>query len=1117
MSIPAGWIVVAAACLALVGAAGRAAGNGSFTRLVPAETPKIVAAAEAFSASYPAASLFVPQTAGERRAEYASRGLGVRTFVDFDFGRAVTLGGFRHVQRRTTDTVAEADLLFSDSADFRTVHRTVHVVHVDEPGAVTVVAFPPVAARYVRWQVTTLREGRTRNPGGQAVEFFQPAATDPTPVAIRIDPRTPQVIERRDGTLTRRLQLTVDYPYAEPATALLRVEGQAERSVGLAFGRQVLDYVIPAEVNARSLAVEVALGGRMVAARTVAIPAIRPLTVYVLPHSHTDIGYTAIQTDIEEKQINNLLLGLAEARRTADYPAGARFVWNVEVMWAADLLLQRLGAGPRDEFFAALRRGQIALNGMYLNELTGLCRPEELVRLFRYAAEFGERTGTKIDSAMISDVPGYTWGTVTAMAQAGIRYFSVAPNYFDRIGTILVEWENKPFWWVGPDGRSRVLVWIPFWGYAMSHRYRTLSPQLIEEFCDALEARRYPYDVTYVRWSGHGDNAEPDARICDFIRDWNATHVSPQFVISSTSEAFREFERRHGAQLPEVRGDWTPYWEDGAGSSAAETALNRASSERLNQAEALWAMLAPAQYPRARFTEAWNNVLLYSEHTWGAHCSVTQPANPFTLDQWAIKQTYATTANLQSRQLLGDAARVAAGPTASRPTVVVDVYNTSSWTRSEVALVPHELSGDYTRVTDDRGQPVPSQRLASRELALLVRDLPPYSGRRFTLSREPRAAPEVPVKVSAASLDNGRLRVRLDESTGGIAELRAQGMAANLAESGRGPALNEYLYFQGDDPGLAQRSGPAKIAVRDRGPLVASLLVESEAPGCHGLRREVKLVAGADHVELHNTVDKRRLVAADYRSGAGKESVSFAFPFHVPGGEMRLEVPFGVFRPERDQIPSACKNWLTVGRWADVAAAEHGVTWVTLDTPLVQLGGLSANLLNSQTDPAVWRRVIEPTQAIYPWVMNNHWGTNYRAYQEGPVTFRFALRPHRGTTIAEASRFATGLSQPLVVVPGRGPAPGSASLLRVQPAEVLVTALKPCDKGQGFIVRLWNASEQTVRARLAWGRPGAEWFLSDTSEGRRQPANGEVEVPPFGLVTLRVETPAAGAGAGAGE
>ena len=72
-------------------------------------------------------------------------------------------------------------------------------------------------------------------------------------------------------------------------------------------------------------------------------------------------------------------------------------------------------------------------------------------------------------------------------------------------------------------------------------------------------------------------------------------------MISSTSEAFRAFEKRYGDKLPQVRGDWTPYWEDGAGSSAAETAMNRASSERLAQAETLWAMLNPSAYPKTAF------------------------------------------------------------------------------------------------------------------------------------------------------------------------------------------------------------------------------------------------------------------------------------------------------------------------------------------------------------------------------------------------------------------------------------------------------------------------------------------------------------------------------------
>ena len=1104
------------ATLAGVQVCSTGAESSSFTRLVPTK-PSILAAATAFpGGSYNAENVLKPPAPNGHRADYASHGLGAKTFIDFDLGRAEPVAAFRHIQRQTIDTIAEAELVFSDAADFQNVLAKVPIRHVDEVGATTFAAFPPVTARYVRWQVTSVLPGRSPNVGGQAIEFFAAGPAEPRPSGIGIEGRTVQIVERQGDNLFQPLKVTLDYPYAEKATAVVAIAGQEPRPVELTFGRQTLPYTIAAAAAERTLTVAVEVAGQRVAARDIPLPPTRKLTVYMLPHSHTDIGYTAIQTDIEEKQINNLLQGLADARRTADYPEGARFVWNVEVLWAADLFLNRLSPQQQGEFCDAVKRGQLALNGMYLNELTGLCRPEELVRLFRYATQLGERTGVPVDSAMISDVPGYTWGTVTAMAQAGIRYFSVAPNYFDRIGDILVQWENKPFWWIGPDGQSKVLVWIPFWGYAMSHRYGRMSDQLVEDFSDGLAKRDYPYDIACVRWAGHGDNAVPDPIICEFVKEWNATHESPRFVISSTSDAFRAFEKRYGDQLPQVRGDWTPYWEDGAGSSAAETAMNRASSERLAQAETLWALLDPGSYPAKRFEDAWNNVLLYSEHTWGAYCSISQPAIPFTSDQWNIKQSYATVANLQSRQLLNDAAQRGAGfqplpaPSGGQAERIaqVDIYNTTSWPRTEVVLLPHEVSEVGNFVSDDQGRPVPAQRLVSRELAVLVQDLPPLAGRRYTIRSAGQPAPGAAATVSGTTLSNDRLRVRLDEQTGGIVELRAEGLDANLVDTASGHAVNDYLYLVGDDLAALQRNGPVKISVRDHGPLVASLGVEADAPGCHQLVREVRLVAGADHVQLLNTVDKRRLAAPNYYSNEGKESVNFAFPFQVPGGELRLDVPLGVIRPEHDQLPSACKNWLSVGRWADVANRDYGVTWVTLDAPLVQVGGITATLLNSQTNPDVWRKRIEPTQKLYCWAMNNHWGTNYRAYQEGPVVFRFVLRPHRGTTAAEASRFATGFSQPLVAVPGRGAAPRTTPLLQVEPADVLVNGLKPSDDGQATIVRLFNASDQPATVKLQWPAPAPQQvWLSDTSERPLRELAGELPLPAWGLVALRAKWP----------
>jgi hypothetical protein len=184
-----------------------------------------------------------------------------------------------------------------------------------------------------------------------------------------------------------------------------------------------------------------------------------------------------------------------------------------------------------------------------------------------------------------------------------------------------------------------------------------------------------------------------------------------------------------------------------------------------------------------------------------------------------------------------------------------------------------------------------------------------------------------------------------------------------------------------------------------------------------------------------------------------------------------------------------------------------GVTWVTLDAPLVQVGGITANLLNSQSDPNVWRKTIEPTQKLYSWAMNNHWGTNYRAFQEDPVLFRYVVRLQQGRTDdAAATRFAASRSQPLVAVPARGPAPEGKSLLRVEDSDVVVVGLKPSDDGKGIIVRLLNVSDRDIGTSLVWNEGAVSSLaLSDTSELPREPLDGRVAIPSRALVTVRAE------------
>jgi alpha-mannosidase len=869
-------------------------------------------------------------------------------------------------------------------------------------------------------------------------------------------------------------------------------------------------YLEPKE-ETRSLVISIDVG-KTTLSETVIVKPVRQVLVYVLPHSHHDLGYTDLQAAVEEKQMQNISLAMDLANKTAGYPDGARFVWNLEVLWGVDFFMRRRSVTEKKALVEAIQKGQISPQGSYANELTGLCRPEELLRLFKYGTQLGKECGVKVDSAMMSDVPGFSWGTVTAMSQAGIRYFSAAPNFFDRIGTFMETWQDRPFWWLSPSGREKVLVWVPWTGYALSHITKKLDEDWVGTYQDRLDEVIYPYEISHIRWSGHGDNASPDPEISDFVRDWNNKYEWPRFAIASTSTAFAAFEKTYGNQIPSYRGDLTPYWEDGAGSSALETAMSRNAADRLTQAATLASIVAPASYVESAYATAWRDVLMYSEHTWGAWCSVSDSENPFTTKQWDYKRDFAVKAVSRADALI--AASLPPAPTSSAPSSI-EIYNTSSWDRTEVLILSRELSagGDYVVASD--GNPVASQRLTTGELAVLVAGVAGLGSSRYNLTVKAAHHPGKPASVKDGLLKNQFLSARVDQQTGDIVELYSQGSIDNLVNRQQG-ALNQYLFLAGNDVTHLGHSGKATIVIEENGPLVVSLRIESSAPGCRSLVRRIRLFADADYLEITNTVDKERAAlnphpgngdqGSEFAQHGSKESVQFAFPFAVPDGKILMDIPLGAMQPEIDQLPGSCKNWLPVGRWIDVSNESRGVTWATLDAPLVEVGGITATMLGSQKIPAVWRKHIESTQTFYSWVMNNHWGTNYLAYQQGPVNFRYALRPHGGADIAAASRFAIGLSQPLLPANSGSHEHTSTSMLKIEPASVLLTELKPSDDGKAWIVRLFGASSEDSHARVTWlSQNIGKTFLSNLAEEPLREIKGEVSVAGWDLVTLRVE------------
>jgi alpha-mannosidase len=903
----------------------------------------------------------------------------------------------------------------------------------------------------------------------------------------------------RDGRRAVRLEVS---RIGDRAAIVVR-SGSTELQRG-AVNPGYNQVTLPVDGSTTSLPVVVELGGRVAADQVLALAPVRAWEIHLLPHSHVDIGYSDPQPVVEQKQWKNLRDAVALAASTAGNPPDSRFRWNVEGLWSVESYLKQASAEERRQFVEAVRQGSIGLQANLTNILTGLCTPEELTRWTdgarRLAAEYGLPAGR---SAMHTDIPGLSWTVVSALARGGVRYFSSGPNYMpsipdlgDRIGDTLRELGDRPFWWVSPSGRERLLFWMAGRGYSLFHgmntgAIETNGRQTLLDYLFELQGKNYPYDLVQVRYTIGGDNGPVDPKLPAFVKSWNETFETPRVVIDTVDALFEAFERRHGAALPERRGDMTPYWEDGAVSSAAEEAMVRASARRLQQAETLWAMRGRQPFPSAAFGEAWRQVLLWHEHTWGAADSVSQPDRKDVVDQWVYKRAFAVESERQSRALLEAAAPASGVGQAAR--LSFEIVNTLSWARSGLVVLPAAATAGRDRVLDAAGAATASQRLADGRLAVWVSRVPALGATRVRSVPGAAAAPARPVVARGTTLDNGLVRVEIDPATGNISRLTAASSpGSQFVRAGAG--VNAYLYVPGRDPAAAVGAGTPSIKILAAGPLVAAIEIASAAPGAARLVRRVSLAAGADAVDLETVLDKSEV--------REKESAHIAFPFNVPGGVVRADEGEALVAIEADQLPGSCKDFVGVTSAIDLSNGRAGVSIASLDAPLFELGGLTDER-SVDGGPRAWRKRLAGTD-LYAYLLNNYWHTNYKADQSGPITFRFQLRPHGPFSAAALRRFGAGTEQPLLAAAAAPDAPLPSLPFRLEGANVIASAVKPADDGRGFLVRLYNPSASEASARLV-GLPGPVSVAATDAGGVPGTAVvGAIRLPAFGTVVLRV-------------
>jgi len=874
-------------------------------------------------------------------------------------------------------------------------------------------------------------------------------------------------------------------------TATLSVDGSRE-TIPLPSGATDLVRSVRSGSTARSVTVDVqAKDGRSDVTRMDLKP-VRPWQVLVLPGSHVDVGYTHPQAEVAEIQAQNVRDALGHIEATRNRPAAERYRWNSETAWAAEQFLATATPQERRRFETAVLNREIAVSASYLNLLYGLARPEESIRALTLTRRTPGLESAPHDTAVLSDVPGFPWGLATAMREADVKNLVLWPNAGDTMRSRL---ENRPFWWRTRDGQDKVFVWPMFpytvgtdlkgtfhmagtWHPGRPKAIRTSDPtrHFFDEWLPrelaALDDRGYPYQMVGVPWS-MGDNGGLDLDLPDAVAAWNRRYANPKLEIATVGVACERFLAKYGPSLPTRSEEFNPQWEDGAMSSARETAVSRVAAERLAQAEVAWT-LSGKPFPAARFDAAWRNVLLFSEHTWGADESIRLPDSENTRRQWETKAAFAVDADRQSRALL----REALGAAGAAP--AFDLVNTSGRARSALVLLDGRRS-----VVDSKGRPIPSQRLSDGTTALVTDQVPALAARRY------RRGTEAPYRRPSASntIDNGIYRLTVDAKTGSLASLTDLRTGRELVDRRNPVGFAAYGHILGNDPARLASLRDVRVERLDAGPVVWTLAVSGTAPGVRGRANVTfRMARGIDAVEAEVRFDKERVRA--------KEIAFFSFPFALTRPDLHVQEAWAPFNVATQRFAGANDQFFSVDRWVHLGTKGVGATIVSLDTPIVVQGRPSVARLGRP-------QPFDPhSPNLHYQLAQNHWHVNYRAEQSGPFVGRFVLRADTGYSPGASARFAEDWTRPLLVAGARAAGPIQTPFDVRGDAEI--SSLSPLQGDRGWLLRLYGASGRAATISLVPRKGRLKVHASDATGRRGAELTNGIRLEPFSVRTVLV-------------
>ena len=846
----------------------------------------------------------------------------------------------------------------------------------------------------------------------------------------------------------------------------------------------------------------------------------REWTVYLVQHTHTDIGYTKPQTEILSEHLRYIDYAIDYCELTRDYPDDARFRWTCEAAWAVSEYIKVRPASQVSRLKECIRRGQIEVTAMYFNMAE--VADENSLRYFLLPLQQLRAEGIPFTLAMQNDVNGAAWCLADFLPDLGVKYLWMGEHPHRALEPF-----DKPtvFRWESPSGkcmyayRADHYMTGNFWGIEKGDT--ALVEKNMADYLRSLEEKGYPFSEIGIQYSGYyTDNAPPSYKVCDFIAKWNETHDWPKLRSATAHEFMDHIVKRYADSLDSFRKAYPDWWTDGFGSAQRETGEARKTQADMLSAQGLLAMAALEGMPlpagiNAEIEGIHENLLFYDEHTFGYSKSVSDPTSWQSQLQWGCKGSYAWTAQKRARMLYETAGGLLQSFIHRDEVPTITFFNPLAWRRDAFCdiYIDYEIipAGSNYSIVDDKGNRVSAQPLRSvkegRYFRVFVEDMPSLGYRTCRILVEGRTDVDSPdtATPSDGKLENEYYRITVDPERGGICSIFDKKAGREMVDKGcewqAGQLIRERLpdrivLSKFTCYGMERTSvSGVKLTEGACGPLYKSIMIEGECPGLteHGMRCEVKLYNGQPRIELNYEM---RPVAE-----TAPTAYYVAFPF--TGDKLEFDVQGGFVSPGENQLEGTSSAWNTIQNFVSSRSEGYQILLSSKEVPLVQLGEMLGG-------PFEYVKEYDHAH-VYSWVMNNYWETNFRASQEGEIRWQYTITSRQDCKDTEALKFALGdrvQAYARVLPAGRvDNRTMQGSLLEIGDCNLTVTSITPA-REKGFLILMVRETSGLESRTLQVSSKGKAIRFDEVNaiEEEIRARRDEIEIPPYGCVLIRIKS-----------